>query len=105
MRIGPHTSTYLRYQALSSQEHAHVRQGIGAFFVLLYPVGIFFLFGAALWHAAMPQRGEPVWADDPNMGRFGMLYSAYDPRCWWWELLELLRKLFLTGGCVRHITL
>lgn len=27
-----------------------------------------------------------------------MLYLKYTPECWWWELIELSRKLILTGA-------
>eukprot|EP00966_Prymnesium_polylepis_P230860 5342779-Prymnesium_polylepis.1 len=32
-----------------------------------------------------------------NAKRFGVLYQKYLPSVWWWELLELTRKLLLVG--------
>ena len=32
--------------------------------------------------------------------RFGFLYEAYGPTAWWWEVEELVRKLFLSAVVV-----
>ena len=76
-------------------------QAANSISIALYIFGIPVFFFAVLWKAAMPQSNQPEWdSKDPYMGRFGMLYASYHPRCWWWELLELVRKLILTGVIV-----
>ena len=32
--------------------------------------------------------------------RISFLYSAYEPRCYYFEVIETVRKLFLTGGLI-----
>ncbi|GMI38151.1 hypothetical protein TeGR_g7086, partial [Tetraparma gracilis] len=34
------------------------------------------------------------------LGRMKFLYAAYEPKCWWFEVFETLRRLLLTGGQV-----
>ena len=76
-------------------------QAANSISIALYIFGIPVFFFAVLWKAAMPQSNQTEWdSKDPYMGRFGMLYASYHPRCWWWELLELVRKLILTGVIV-----
>ena len=36
-------------------------------------------------------------ANDHLASRFGFLYAAYEPGVWFWEVLEMGRKLFFTG--------
>ncbi|GMI40527.1 hypothetical protein TeGR_g4099, partial [Tetraparma gracilis] len=33
-----------------------------------------------------------------KLGRMKFLYQAYEPKCWWFEVFETLRRLLLTGG-------
>ena len=37
---------------------------------------------------------------DPEVKRLSFLYNAYEPRCWWFEVFETVRKLALTGFLV-----
>ena len=36
--------------------------------------------------------------NNPSLKRLAFLYQAYEPWCWWFEIVETLRKLALTGG-------
>ena len=38
--------------------------------------------------------------NDPRIKALSFLYGAYEPRCYWFEVFETLRKLALTGGLV-----
>lgn len=91
-------------------------QAAGGVFLALYTVGIPLAFFGCLWVAARPTRAteqqkqiggqkRPTQATSVrmqtrHMARYGLLYAKYDPRCWWWEEVELLRKLLLTGVVV-----
>ena len=37
-------------------------------------------------------------ADDPSLAALSFLFAAYEPQCWWFEVVETLRRLLLTGG-------
>ena len=85
-------------------------QATGALFLVLYTVGIPATFFCILWGTARKQAD----AVDLNtaqgvaaarqakkyLARYGLLYAKYEIRCWWWEMVELLRKLLLTGVVV-----
>ena len=60
--------------------------------VIIYPFGIPAYFGVQLWKSRKRLQNPHVLA------RFGFLYSAYRPRSYLWDVFELLRKFFLTGG-------
>ena len=34
---------------------------------------------------------------DEGLQRFKFLYEEYEPRCWWFAVVELIRRLYLTG--------
>ena len=36
-------------------------------------------------------------AADPQVKHLAFLFEAYEPRCWYWESLECIRRLALTG--------
>ena len=40
---------------------------------------------------------ERITQQRRHEARFGILYSRYRPECRWWELIEMSRKLALTG--------
>ena len=82
----------------------------GGAFMLLYVLGIPFFFFGLLWVYARPlnkqvdvahQSAEKAMrAERTALRRFGILYAKYSPGCWWWELVELMRKMTLTGGLI-----
>lgn len=56
--------------------------------LILYPVGIPVMFFLLLKF----RRNTHPWDDN-----LSFLYKAYRPTYWWFEVYELVRKLFLTG--------
>ena len=48
---------------------------------------------------ALEER-EKLEESDPRLKALSFLYGAYEPRCYWFEVFETLRKLALTGGLV-----
>eukprot|EP00937_MAST-01D_sp_MAST-1D-sp2_P002371 g2371.t1 len=85
---------------------------LSIFFTFVYPIGVPVLFFYTLYmyrkdlyvshttddmylvgaHDHEKSRPNPEVADE-----IGFLYAGYTPECWWWECVELLRKLTLTG--------
>jgi hypothetical protein len=43
------------------------------------------------------QRSDHFPVNGAMMNRFGSLYAGYTAKCYWWESMELFRKLTLTG--------
>jgi len=41
---------------------------------------------------------ERLVTDDPGLASLSFLYSAYEPRCYWFEVVETLRRLLMIGG-------
>lgn len=81
-------------------------QSIAIFFLLLYTVGIPVFFFIGLWHTARPKPPSELYgaaaakAEKLQMRRetrYVMLFSIYEPQCWWWELVEVSRKLTMTA--------
>ena len=56
---------------------------------------------AVLWRTARPgaldkaRPAEKVRLKARYHRRYGQLYQMYDPGCWWWEMVEIARKLLL----------
>jgi len=87
-----------------------VCQAGGAVFIALYTAGIPIAFFYILYHSARPlangdavditraDAAEKLDFEQRQLSRFGILYAKYEPQCWWWELVELSRKLVLTGA-------
>lgn len=78
----------------------------GGVFILLYVVGIPFVFflvlldvSRSLEEVDLSKSGSELALikEKRQLTRFGMIYSNYKKSCWWWELVELSRKLLLSG--------
>ena len=41
---------------------------------------------------------EKLMVGDPSLAALSFLFHAYEPQCWWFEVVETLRRLLLTGG-------
>jgi len=102
--------TYTVLQAdwrLQTKDLLYCQAG-GATFLVVYTLGIPFLFWRILLHAARPataaidfsqaDAADRLDFERRQLARFGVLYAKYEPQCWWWELVELSRKLVLTGA-------
>lgn len=62
-----------------------------SFFVFIVGIPLFFFL--ILWTHQRKGLLQSGWC----MARYGFLYQKYELRCWWWELLEMFRKLMLTS--------
>ena len=106
-----HLAQYNQVWVLSSDvrltsDELLVWQLAAAPFVALYVVGIPVAFVAALWYGVRPAlftelshttAKETMAWERSCLLRYGLLYVKYEPRAYWYELVELLRKLLLTG--------
>jgi hypothetical protein len=50
-------------------------------------------------HASMLDRIRRV-----SIFMFRQLWSSYTPECWWFEMFEFARRIFLTGGWAVRVT-
>ena len=79
-------------------------EAYAGFMVLVYPLGVPFLYFTLLYNGREYIRNR----DNPDntivANSFStlttMLWSEYDPCCWWWEVFECGRRLMLTGVLV-----
>ena len=62
--------------------------------VALYPLGIPMFFGISLWLKRHRLDETAV------IHRYGFLYEMYRRENYWWDVYEMLQKLFLTGVIV-----
>jgi hypothetical protein len=69
-------------------------------FLALYTVGIPVYFFSCLWTAARP--ASQSYRSERQMRKYGLLFQKYEPEAWWWEMVELVRKLLLTS-CLAFI--
>eukprot|EP01132_Coremiostelium_polycephalum_P002618 gene2618-3243_t len=87
---------YLQYDPNTSCEGhtwtAHAYFGI--VFVVLYPVGVPLLFFILLYL----WRKKKLIDENKCKERLSLLYVGYTDSCWYWECLELVRKLLLTSA-------
>ena len=81
----------LSIECAGEQYMAWVGFAVGAFCV--YTVGIPLLFFLILWS----NHRRLVLQTPRCLGRYGFLYSKYQDRIWWWELVEMFRKLIFTS--------
>jgi len=65
-------------------------------FFCIYVVGIPAVLMFNLWFARKTIINNP--ADPIVYAKYKGLYAQYEPRYWWFELVQMLRKMLLTGG-------
>ena len=63
-------------------------------YVMMVPLITFFFLHR--YRHAMHDEEHPLNATTRR--RFGGLFLQYEPQFWFWEVIEMLRKIFLTGG-------
>eukprot|EP01047_Picozoa_sp_COSAG01_P049848 COSAG01_NODE_4981_length_4573_cov_2.672105_2_plen_1101_part_00 len=69
------------------------RNGLGVVLVLLWPIGI----PAALLMSMLRHRKSIVAQDSETTRMFFFIVADYRVECWYWEVVELARKLLLSG--------
>jgi hypothetical protein len=88
---------------------------VAIFFVIVYPIGVPLAFLGQLYANRnnlyeTNDKGQVKKKHDQDTGRItgympdkatgkriGMLYLSYKPAYWWWEVVDLVRKLTITG--------
>lgn len=83
--------------------------------IFIYPVGIPLLYFCLLYskrNELNPDIDEKVEAEElealklemreenDSLASISFLFDAYEPQLWWWEVLECVRRLLLTGMMV-----
>lgn len=78
---------------VTNPEHEHVK-GIAWGFLMIWPIGVPLLYTTLL----LRSRGKLVGRKpSPMTCAIGFLHAEYQPHLWFWEVLDLLRKLVLIG--------
>jgi hypothetical protein len=67
------------------------RAMLGIIFVVVYPIGIMFLFGWILF-----ENKERLHYPEALI-QFGFLYGAFNRENWWFEMADMMHKLFMTS--------
>ena len=62
--------------------------------IILYPLGLLFVNGALLFAS---RRAVQSKRPTPLSRAIAFLYREYEPQFFWWELIEMLRRLVLVG--------
>ena len=73
----------------------HMYAALGA---LICTVG--FVIGIPMATYLLLRSRRDRLADPEVLATFGTLYGAYTPSCWYFECVEMLRKMILAGGLV-----
>ena len=69
----------------------------GVVYVVGFPLGVFVILYRRR-HKLFGSDNDPFVATTKL--KYGFLYTAYGPSAWWWEVEELVRKLFLSAVVV-----
>jgi hypothetical protein len=103
-----------------SEEHQLIRS-YAMLMCLVYPFGVPFMYAVLLYrkrHLLDPGQAkfthelgseelglekaiaerQKLMLKNPGLESLSFLYDAYEPQCWWFEVVETLRRLLLTGG-------
>lgn len=65
--------------------------GINFIAIMVYHVGVLTFYVYLLFHL-VPKRG----LNDPKLNyNFGFVWNRFEPHCYWWELIDTVRKLGL----------
>eukprot|EP00937_MAST-01D_sp_MAST-1D-sp2_P007766 g7766.t1 len=86
-------------QMFGSQGTYATYSSLAAVFIFVYPIGVPLLFlGVLFVNRKQLYAGDAGHEADAEMEEeLGFLYLGYTRKYWWWECVELLRKLTLTG--------
>lgn len=99
-----HGGRYLRSDYSISCESARYEWGrnYAVWMVFVYPVGVTcYYFWLLYSHRGAIRNRESVALlseeDHRSIEPFNLLFSSYQPRYWYWEVIETIRRLLLTG--------
>jgi hypothetical protein len=92
------------YSVSCSTDEYKAFRAYAAVMILVYPIGIPALYACLLWrhradiHAYITTAAPDSDAASLQTTRF--LWATYKPKAYWWELVECLRRLLMTGFLV-----
>jgi hypothetical protein len=78
-------------------------QAYAAVMIFVYPLGIPALYAWLLWRnreRITAAGSDEERADDPTLSAIKFLWEPYRKEAYWWEVVECLRRLALTGFLV-----
>eukprot|EP01047_Picozoa_sp_COSAG01_P040076 COSAG01_NODE_3349_length_6224_cov_19.144653_1_plen_1296_part_00 len=94
--VGPGTTPRRVLHAdygVDCDETSSVRSGVGVLLVGIWPIGV----PAALLISMLRYRQAIVAQDEDAVNMFQFVVADYKPEYWYWEVVELARKLLLSG--------
>lgn len=96
--------SYLRadYRILCTDQKHRVFQAYAAVMIGVFPVGIPVFYGALLYHlrGLSAIDGSISWRDHPSARPTADLWAPYRPECFYYEVVECIRRIMLTGVVV-----
>ena len=112
-----HVASYDEARVMHDDTRVHLQelrrwQAGGLGYVALFVAGIPAAFFACLWREVKPCfTSRPVDVNSADavarvareqrvFVRYGLLFSKYKPSCWWYEVVEMPRKLLLVGSII-----
>jgi hypothetical protein len=78
---------------IDCDETSTLRWTLGPALVLLWPIGVPVLLFCLMFRV----RTNIIAGDEDATGMFNFLIGDFKPKYWFWEVVELLRKLLLSG--------
>ena len=60
-------------------------------------IGLYIL-GIPTYTYYILKKNKEKLQEKATLDLYGSLYSQYQPEYWYWEIIEMLRKVFLCGG-------
>jgi Ca2+-binding EF-hand superfamily protein len=94
--LGPDTTPQSVLHAdygVNCDDTSVVRNGMGVLLVGIWPVGV----PATLFISMLRYREAIVAQDEAALRMFEFVIADYKPEYWYWEVVELARKLLLSG--------
>jgi len=84
------------YRLICSGEEYEYYMYLAIAGILIYPIGCPLLYATLLYRNKNKLHGTDE-AGSKIRERLGFIYDRYEPDFYWWEVVEMIRKFFLTG--------
>jgi len=95
-QIGEHKFLMKDPSVLCGSEEHKLYVALSCLLIVGYVIGIPFYLWYVLWKNKKTIQNEP---DNPAIkAKYGSLYHQYEPDYWYFELVQMARKMCLTGG-------
>ena len=81
-------------------DHGEWGVGLAIAAIVVYAFGVPFFTWLSLYRARKGMWDKKHAQHVGIARRYGNLFQQYEPKYWYWECIEMVRKLLLTGGMV-----